>query len=66
MVRSETMKYVIILNSTNFPYYLRWDPDSPHLIEWTPIKESAYIYASENTANADIERMGLDAYVKLI
>lgn len=59
-------KYVIILNGTNFPYYLQWNPASSHSIDWTAIKDSAYFYKSEKAAQSDIDLMGLDAYVKLI
>ena len=60
------VKYAVILNGTNFPYYLKWDPSYLPNIGWTPIKASAYLYFTEEEAKEDIESMGLDAYVKEI
>ena len=57
---------MIILNGTNFPYYLQWVPGSPHLFTWTTIKESAYLYASEKKAQDDIDEFEIDAYVKTL
>lgn len=52
-------EYVIIMNGTNFPYYLCYDPDLRRMIDWTPNNESAYKYATKQLAEEDIRLHGL-------
>ncbi len=59
-------EYVIILSGTNFPYYLVWKSESVDSHDWTRDIDKAFKYDSAEAAYAEINFLGLDAYMKEI
>ena len=53
-------KYVIILNGTNFPYYLCFDPDRPRPTDWTHFTARAEKFDTYKTAQNCIEEWGIE------
>ncbi len=59
-------QFVIILNGTNFPYYLIWKSESVDSIDWTMDLDRAFKYDSYGTAYDDLTMLEINGYVKEI
>ena len=52
-------KYVIQLRSTNFPYYLCFDPDDRRPVSWTHYLERAEKFNTEAEADENADCWGI-------